>query len=349
MQIEGQLIPIVVDIAPNGKYTLIDGECRLMAAKRLHWKTLDCVLWDTLDEDTRRELELILCIRRKSLSFLEEARAVKEIVNRKKDKMRKGSGMAKFGMRILDKDIAAELSITPTKMSECLRIADAVEEHPELECNCKTKRDMLTRIRNQDYTVLSGGSMHRNLKESLIYSTPIGCLDTVGDKIIDFIILHAADTTDEMLENIKGKTKPIAQLIVFLDIAEVPEMTARLKKFGWNLGNKPYIFHDKKTDDYKSYLWAGKNITNPIGYLETLISDSPHNPMSAKALAPKLITALIKCCSLRNGFIVVPTCEDTQTVTIAMDLGRHIRAACGNKPLRDRLLLNAVENTYDDN
>lgn len=76
---QGILQPLVVRPEPDGQYTLIAGERRLRAARRIGLKVVPCVLRETA-EDRLLELALIENIQRDDLGPLETARAFRVLV-----------------------------------------------------------------------------------------------------------------------------------------------------------------------------------------------------------------------------------------------------------------------------
>ena len=114
----GQLVPIIVDSAEDGKYLLIAGERRLTAAKQLKWPEIEIKLRTELSERERAYIELEENIRRKQLAWTEEVRAVRMF-----------AAIAKEPLA----SVAKSLGINPDQVSKMITTADAIDADPKLE------------------------------------------------------------------------------------------------------------------------------------------------------------------------------------------------------------------------
>jgi ParB family transcriptional regulator, chromosome partitioning protein len=341
LHIEGQLSPIYV--VPKGdKFELVDGERRIRAAQSLGWSMLECQMYDSLSDVKKKEMELIFCVQREQLSFVEEARATKDLVERRRKEYGKGS-LAKFGRRILNKDIAEELNMTESRMSENLRIADAVSDHPELETQELTRHAFLQKIRRGDFNIIDSGAIQKLYEENFLVMKPLQCMETIVDKIINLAILHPDTVDTELLNEVSRRLTSSGQVIVFTDHENMAMWETALRSCGLNVGAKPYIWNIKDKGDYLHFIWAGKNRTSPMRPIPSMLSGStPHKALSQKAKPMQLLNYIIKCCTERGDFVVVPQCEDIETVRCCTEIGRNVRAACGRKVLRDQLIMSVV-------
>jgi ParB family chromosome partitioning protein len=343
LQIEGQLLPIVVDLSTGGRYKLVEGERRIRAALRNNWTHIECIMLETLTDLRRDELELIHCLQRKQLDFLEEARAVKRLTDKRKKEGIMG-GMAKFGRSVRNKDVAMELNMTESRMSENLRIAEADEDHPELAAVAKSRTEFLRKIRNKDFYVQDGGTMQSKYKENFIVTTPMGCVETVNDKIVDLAILDPDRVDSDLFEAVYKRLKIMGQVIVFCPHADIHTWEEMFKAKKMNIGMQPYIWHIKGEGNYQNFIWAAKNLTSPNKPMTNMITASkPVDSLSVKSKPIQLVSNIIKCCTDKGSFILVPQCEDIETVRCAIEMGRNIRAASANKILRDRLILSVSQ------
>lgn len=84
LQRDGQWDPIIVRRKNNGKYELIAGECRLKAAKLAGLKSLKARILES-DDNEALLLALKTNILRQDLNPVEEANALKELINIEKD------------------------------------------------------------------------------------------------------------------------------------------------------------------------------------------------------------------------------------------------------------------------
>lgn len=343
LQIEQQLLPIIVDIAAGGKYKLVEGERRIRAARQLGWTMIEAILLNTLTDVRRKELELIHCVQREQLTFMEEANAVKKLVEARKNAVLTG-GIAKFGRTIRNKDVAMELNMTESRMSENLKIATALEEHPELCADTSSRTEFLRKVRNRDYFVPDGGHLQTTYKENFLVTTPMGCLDTINDKIIDLVILHPDKFNKELLTESYKRLKSTGQVILFCPHQDMRRWEDALQELKMNMGPQPYIWHIKGENDYQNYLWAGKNLLSPIRPMMNMIQAArPEGNLSGKSKPMQLMTNIIKCTTERSAFVVIPCCEDIESVRCCIELGRNVRAATSNKIMRDRLVLSVVK------
>jgi len=343
LQIEGQLLPLVVDIAEGGKYRLVEGERRIRAAKLVGIKELECIMWSTLTDLRRKELELVMCVQRQQLHYMEEARAVKDLVDRRKKEGMVG-GIAKFGKTVRNKDIATELNMTPARMSEDLRIATALEERPDLEASTFTRTEFLRKVRNREFEVPDEGHFQSVFKQNFIVTTPVGCLETVNDKIIDLCIMHPDKVDPALLQEVIAKLKITGQLIIFATHKDCYEWEKLLTNNGFNTGPQPYIWHIKDAGDYQNYIWSSPNLLGPLRPMQNMLSASrPNKSFHNKGKPMQLISNIIKCCTERGAFVVIPECHDIESVRCCVESDRNVRAAVNNKIERDRLILSATK------
>ncbi len=343
IEVNGLIYPIVVSLGEGGKYNLIEGERRIRAAKSLGWTKIDCILLASLPGVRRKELEIIMCVQRKQLSFVEEARAVRDLVNQRRAEAQKG-GLARFSTSIRNKDVAMELNMHESRLSECLKIAEAVDNHPELEVECTKRTECIRRIRKKDFYVPDGGFLQGQYEESFIYSSKENCMKGIEGKIIDLCILHLDEIDKPFLADVVTKMKLAGQIIIFGETRQLIEWEEELKKLGLNVNPRHFMWVIKEDDDYISYLWAGKNRKTPLRTLPPTISCSrPTKRLSPKAKPQYLISQIVKCCTDRHAFVVVPFCEDIETVRCCVDINRNIRAACPDKMLKEKLILSVTE------
>ena len=343
LRIEGQLLPLVVDKAAGGKYKLVEGERRIRAAKLNSWKHIECIMLNTLTDLKRAELELIMCVQRQQLSYIEEAQAVRRLTEKRKKEGMIG-GMVKFGRSIRNKDVAMELNMSESRMSENLRIADAIEDHPELEGQVCGRSEFLRKVRNHEFFVPDDGALQSTYKENFLVTTPMGCMETINDKIIDLAVLHPDRIDTDLLESVYKRLKTTGQIVLFCEHRDIHSWEELLRGKKMNIGHQPYIWHIKDEGNYQPFLWAGKNLTSPIKPLQNMISAArPNKSLSSKAKPLQLMSNIVKCCTDRGSFVVVPQCEDIETIRCCVESGRNVRAASANKILRDRLILSVIK------
>ena len=124
----GLIQPIVVTEV-GGTYTLVAGARRLLATTQIGEHEIDTVLFDNLDDITRREIELEENIRRKQFTWQEELRATEELVEIRKGRATKGfwGGEAQVG-----KEVAETLHVSEATVSQDTQLAKALDKYPEL-------------------------------------------------------------------------------------------------------------------------------------------------------------------------------------------------------------------------
>jgi hypothetical protein len=343
LNIKGQQLPIIVDLAEGKKYKLVEGERRIRALKMNGETMVDAITLNTLSDVDRMELELLHSIQRENFDFMTEARATKKIVEARRRAGNSG-GMAKFGRGITNKEVAVELAMTESRMSENIRIANALDDRPELEAIMKSRTKFLREIRTGSFFVPDGGAMQSTYQENFIITTPLGCMDTINDKIIDLAILHPDKIELELFMEIERRLKLSGQIIIFCSHADCYEWEKILKNNGMNVGPRPYIWHIKGEEDYQNFLWAGRNMLSPNKPLQNMISAArPLKSLHPKAKPMQLMSNIIKCCSDRGAFVVIPDCPDIETVRACVETGRNVRAATSNKILRDKLILSVTK------
>lgn len=340
MSIEGQLQPIIIDLGKDGKFNLVDGERRIRAAEMNGWKKIEAIKLGSLTDVRRKELEIIQCIQREQLDFIEEARAVKKLVDMRKKEAEKGS-LGRPSRSIKNKEVAVELNITETRMSEDIKIAEAIEDHPELEAQGMKRTEFLRRIRKRDFYVPKGGVLQSIYEENFILADQYELLNSIGGKIIDLAILHPDEVNLDLLEAVCAKLKSNGQILMFVDHRYIRDWEDQLKAHGFNLGLQPYIWHIKGKDSaYQNYLWAGKTRPSPLRVIPQVIDAArPFKALHIKAKPFSLINQIIKCCTDRGDFVVIPECFDIDTVRCCVEIGRNVRAGQSNRILRDRLIM----------
>lgn len=131
----GQLVPILVQELPDGQYRLIDGERRTRAARLLEWTEIDAV---TRSEDMTplqlKLLEIETTIQRKDFTWQERAKGTAELVRLRQELY----GTGKMGRTqasdegVHKQDVAEELNVSPSTLSNRLEVAKALELFPEL-------------------------------------------------------------------------------------------------------------------------------------------------------------------------------------------------------------------------
>jgi len=125
----GLIQPIVVTMV-DGTPTLVAGARRLLACTQIGMGEIDVVLFENLDDLTRREIELEENIRRKQFTWQEELRATEELVEIKKQRL--GKGFWSVDARV-GKEVAESLHVSEATVSQDSQLAKALDKYPELQ------------------------------------------------------------------------------------------------------------------------------------------------------------------------------------------------------------------------
>lgn len=341
IEINGLLQPIIVQQGEGKKYELIDGERRIQVHKRMGKPNIDCVLFEAMDDLRKTEVELELCVKRKGLTFAEEARAVRDIVEMRRKQGMTG-GLSKFGTSVKNKDIADSLGMSPQTLSQCLTIAKALDEHPQIEILCSSKNQALKMISRKEFISPNESITRQHFLECFTIQSPMSLLEGLDGRVADLIILHPETVDPDLARMAEKKLRLGGSMILFVEMEDMAGWYPVLGALDMHMEKQPMIWNVKGESTYYSYFWLGKNRTQPIRLIPPHVTH-PRGvaSMSLKAKAPLLLKRFINCCTEQSGFVVVPGCEDIDTIKIAYDMNRNIRASCSDKVLRDRLIMSS--------
>jgi ParB family chromosome partitioning protein len=133
IRLHGLLSPLVVEPLAPGRYRILAGERRYAACRQLKWDTLPCLV-RTVAEHSRLTLQLIENLQRQDLHPVEEARAVRRLMDefnltQRAVAERLGKSLAAVNqtLRILDLDetVLARVQTSEQTKSVLLEIAKA--------------------------------------------------------------------------------------------------------------------------------------------------------------------------------------------------------------------------------
>ena len=338
----GQLEPILVNDAGNGKFNLIAGGQRIIAMKKLDRTQIQARLYETLDEEERLMIELEMDIRRTNLTWADQAKAVAKLVEIKKKK-HQASMPTRFGggTRILQKDIAQQLNMQESILSENLRVAKGLQEHPAVEFKATSRKTALKMIREGVYsTVMDKGLKHQAILESFQVATVEEMLGQLENKVVDFMVLQPDKPDKKLLETCFFKLRPGGNIVIFAEILDIPKWQSYAESLDYYT-LPPSIWHIKGDDRYQPFIWLGKNRERPLRLFPPHISCSKsRDSMHLKAKPYKLMQQLVKSCTEKGAFVLIPECYDIESLKVCLDSDRNVRAACSDKILRDKLILN---------
>lgn len=338
----GQLEPIVVTDHGDGRFRLIFGERRLRAFKQLNRKQIQARLFESLDEVTRVAIELESDIRRSELQWFERAKGVAKIVELKRKQYAEHMPR-RFGKQLTNKELASQLDLSISQLSEELKLAEALKDHPALEFKAQSRREALKIARDARFDIITEkGEKQKRVEENFSCCPPLQLLELIQSPIIDMAVLEECVEIEELWKSIILKLRPGASIILFTTLDRVGYWQNK-GKIADLYTKTPTIWHVKGQDTYKTILWFGKYRENPIRLIPEHISctmDKKALSLNAKPYA--LWSQLIKCCTEPGAFIVAPECFDIEILKVSIDMERNIRAGCRDQILRDTLILNTI-------
>jgi hypothetical protein len=336
------LEPLIVDRGEGEDvYRLINGGRRLQCLKEMGRKKVPCRVFDSLNEDQRRELELELCIKQKQLSYAEEARAVRELVERRTKNNPHGI-LSPFGSTLKKKDIAKELNMSPPALSQLLSIAENLDLYPHMETQCTTKNQALRMIASGELISPSESLAKVAFEESFTVGTALDLVRSIQEhKVVDLFILQSDVIDKELVGECYKRLKHGGSLVIFVDISKVGDWVDYLKSLDLHVHSMPYMWNVKDESRYEPFIWAGRSRDNPMRMIPP-IQSYPRNAgsISLKGKCYKLISSIVKGCCERGSFVVVPDCYDIETLKVCYDTFMNVRASCPDSVIRDRLIMN---------
>lgn len=106
----GLLQPVGVRELPNGKYDAVYGNRRILACKKLGWEDIPAVIVDATEDKERDVLNLIENLKRQNTTVAEDGRMFSVLI----------------GHGLNEKEIAARLDISPTRVQTALEVFNTV-------------------------------------------------------------------------------------------------------------------------------------------------------------------------------------------------------------------------------
>lgn len=339
LEMHGVLDPLIVDERDDGKYNIINGGRRFLCLKKMGVPEVSCRAYETLDDDHRRELELELCIKQRELNYDEEAKAVRELTKKRMAGTLTGT-LSTLGATMRKKDIAKELGMSPSTLSQCLTIADALDEHPEIATLCTSKRQALAMISSGKLTKPSESLTRKSFEDSFWVDTPLELVKSIPDRIVDLFILHPDQVDRELAREASKRLKVGGSMVVFLEMANLSEWITVLKSLDLHVHEQPYLWNIKNESAYQAYVWAGSSREDPYRMLSQVLSHPRHlDSMSLKSKNKQITGRIIKSCTEAGNFVVIPECWDIETLKVCYDCRVNVRAACSDRVVRDRLIM----------
>lgn len=341
----GLIHPIIVE--PKGdKFVLIAGERRLMATKNLGKVKIKAIHRKCLDELDRREVELEENLKRKNLGYLEEAIAIRDLDKLKREKYgtllpgRLGAGRVRgWGQR----DTAQTLGLSEAKVSQDIKLANMLAEHPEI-ADIPYRREALRELRRFDLGLAqerSESELIRQFKECFLYSPPTKGVPTIEKETVKVLLLDVRDAPKgELIAEAKRVLLPAGHGFIFFHLSEISLIVEELHKNRFSFHPKPYIWHIRGKDDYVPYLWFSPHLKEPPKHLRTHLSyNHEKDSLHSQAKPYQLYYTLVIPVSIQEDFVIEPVSYGLGIVKVCMDTGRHVQAFCPSSTLRDKLML----------
>ena len=350
IELHGIVDPLIVsrDERLEGKYNIINGGRRYECAKLLGMEEVPCVIHDTLPEDKRREVELELLIKQKSLEWDEEAMAMKQIVDRRMSRKHVGT-LGVLGSNMRKKDIAKELGVSPSTLSQNLTIAEHLLLYPSLRDKCKSRRQAMQKIYSGvlDLPPTEDNTEVIKYEEYLSLDSPLDLVKSIDSRIVNLFILHPTEFDKELLTECHKRLKVGGAMVIFTEIDQIPIYNIYLKNSKLHFHEKPYLWNITSTGEYMCYLWCGKDRENPLRDMQPIMTYSGEiKSTHIKAKSRKLLSKIIRCNTDSGEIVVIPECWELESINACIEAHVNVRAACPDSSVRDKLILTEREKAY---
>lgn len=178
------------ELGVDQPYVLIAGERRFTATVMLGWHEIPVYVRESMDELKYRILELHENIKRKQMTWDEEAMAMQEIVQIRQ-------AMAeKVGEKITQAEIATELNIDKGTLTRNIQAAEAIQAQPELKRAASRKAALRVREvvkHNESLTARQvmdeqDSKRFNELESAIVTADAREFIRTIPDKSIDLVL-----------------------------------------------------------------------------------------------------------------------------------------------------------------
>jgi len=333
IEMYGLLYPIIVEPQPGGLFSLRAGGRRLQAFNLLGRKKIDAFLVETLNEAEGKELELEENLQRKDLTYIERAKAIREIDKLKKEKYTSSAPILRLGRIWTQKDTAEELGISEAKVSEDIKIAEATELYPEIG-DLKTKREILRYIRRMENGLieLAPSEVSSRILESFCFKRAESVLAEMPLNTINLALIDLREYADyeSLLENkILPHFSKFGALFIFCDLISVPLVYKILGRAGMKYPEKPGIWFMRGSDDYIPLIYTSYNRTAPPLRFNTNQSiPAVKEPDHTREKPYQLYYNLIMSQTSSKDFILDLTAYNYECAKVCIDHNRNCLLAC---------------------
>lgn len=218
-------------------WSLVAGGRRFRAALELGWTTIRAIDRESMDELTRRVLELAENLKRKDMSFVEIAQAKMEMFQLRKEQ----------NPEITQAEVAKEIGETPANFSRDINVAQVLEQRPELK-QASSKKAVLRQAKMADHfearkvrDEVTGHSYMTDLAQRMVTGDMRQWLRTLPEGFADLCIPDFPYGIDEFSQGQKSLSglagishfddSDAAAKDLFVDA--VPQLIRITKKTGW--------------------------------------------------------------------------------------------------------------------
>ena len=345
MDLRGLLQAIIIRPSKEADgYVLIAGERRLRTALALNWATIECKLKENLTEIECEEIELEENIRRKNLDWPEHVRAINRIHKLYRETY-SGTALASSFGRWGQKDTAKKLDLSEGALSKTLAIAEAIEQHPELE-----KHSSVREANKAFQKLRAGGKIEDSefltrFKDSFLHGSWQEAFRDLEADSIDLLLLDVSEgEINTKLAEAKRTLSLIGQGFVFYKTAQFSEVITNLQNLSLQFPEEPFVWTITGEDSYQFFFWFSRAIKEPPRSVRTVYAyrrdkKSLHNLQKASGL----LDALVGTCSKMGEFVVDPICFSYHLTEICISYKRQVRSYCKDRTLYDQGIMYAEE------
>ena len=266
-------------------WSLVAGGRRLRAAAELGWESIRAIDRESMDELTRRVLELAENLQRQNMSFVEVALAKQEMFLLRKEQ----------NPEITQAEVAKEVGETPKTFSQDLAVASALERRPELK-QASSRKAVLRQSKLADHfearsirDEVTGGTYMLDLASRLVTGDMRDYLRTFADESVDLMVPDLPYGIDHYNQGHKLRENSgpsiseyddseATSLDLFVDA--VPQMIRVTRKTGWvvcfmseaNYNYLKILFQDCCGNHYE---YQNYHEGKPTGWCSKGTADSP--------------------------------------------------------------------------
>jgi hypothetical protein len=352
IQQQGLFHPITVRPLQDGTHLLASGEKRLLALKALGATEIPCVIRAVESGESEELTHIHENLMRFNLPWFEQVELERRLHNLRISQHGQGKPGKKSGWSL--RDTAEELDMSFGVLSEDIRIAEVIENNPQLKKigDKKTARAVILKTLKQMSQEAESGLdvavdvdiniVHCGSSEEILKAYPPNMFQAC---ITDPPWLKFKDpsyTKDEftlkVFEEIYRVLSPDSFMFAFLSLDDFLVYRAELPKFGFHIQQLPNIWvkegvltRGKRSweyeRDYEFIMVAVKGSPALTGSMLSAISSCkvvPPPKLTHPNEKPKeIITKIMKECTYDNALVLDPFAGSGVVCEVARNLGRR--------------------------